>query len=102
MGVSEEHDQTVDADTPATSGRQTVLESNATVYKHKDPLGEQQKHSRVDERLVDPLRLVVALFLLPELDPISCTASVHLRAPHTCSSNRRRYSKGSFNSVYAL
>ena len=61
MGVSEEHDQTVDADTPATGGRQTVLESNATVYKHKDPLGEQQKHSRVDERLVDPLRLVVAL-----------------------------------------
>ena len=46
--VGEEHDQAVDTDTPSTRRREPVLE-------------------RIDERLVDILRLVVALLLLPHL-----------------------------------
>jgi hypothetical protein len=46
--VREEHDEAVDAHAPAAGRREAVLE-------------------RVDERLVDVLRLVVALRLLPDL-----------------------------------
>jgi hypothetical protein len=62
------------------------------------------RHLRIDKGLVNSLRLVVALFLLPNLGGGMYHKLMHGggNANHTCSSNRRRCSNGSFNSVYAL
>ena len=67
-GVGEEHDQPVDADAPPAGGRETVLEAiRGAVQQHAPVTKQEKKHSRVDERLVDVLSLVVALVLLPHL-----------------------------------
>ena len=67
--VGEEHDKTVDTDAPATRWRETVLHPihESPRYQSLFISSRWKDHVRIDIHLIDPLRLVVALLLLPHL-----------------------------------
>ena len=53
---------------PPVGGRQcSRLFRGCSARRARDNAGKKEKHSRVNERLVDVLSLVVALILLPHL-----------------------------------
>ena len=68
--VSEEHDKSVDTDTPSTRGWKTVLETAYDIVISQTHINKTDRnYVRVHKGLVDTLGFVVALLLLPELFP---------------------------------
>ena len=67
--VGEEHNETIDTDTPSTGGRETVFKAGKNNIYQLTVLskGVYEKHVRVDEGFINTLSLVITLLLLPDL-----------------------------------
>ena len=81
LRVGEEHDQTVDADTPPSSRGQTMLEASRIISTKRSHHVKTSTHASTN------------------VSSIPCASSSPCSFCRTCSSNRSRCSNGSFNSV---
>jgi hypothetical protein len=110
--VGKEHDQTVNTETPATCGcvsywfSSTVelVWSHATTCRRTGPRSLHDSKPALSNRLVQRLPVGGRPCSIEAINTSStnCASSSPCAFWLACSSNRRRWSKGSFNSVYAL